>query len=67
VATAVATGEDGAAGWAPLSAWVKVASLFQLRDTVQAINRNEMDLGVELGMLEGQHATVPALRLRMLF
>ena len=39
-ATAVATGEDGAAGWAPLSAWIKVASLFQLRDKVRAINAN---------------------------
>ena len=67
VATAVATGEDGAAGLAPLSAWIKVASLFQLRDTVQAINSNGMDMDVELGMLDGQQSTVPALRLRMAF
>ena len=67
VTTAVATGEDGAAGWAPLSAWIKVASLFQLRDTVQAINSNGMDMDVELGMLDGQQSTVPALRLRMAF
>jgi len=67
VATAVATGEDGAAGWAPLSVWIKVASLCQLRDTVQAINGSGMDMGVELGVLDGQQSTVPALRLRMAF
>ncbi len=67
VATAVATGEDGAAGWAPLSAWIKVASLFQLRDTVQAINGHSVGMGMELGALDGQRSTVPALCLRMVF
>ena len=38
VTTAIATGEDGAAGWVPISAWIKVASLLHLRDEVQAMN-----------------------------
>ena len=36
--TAWATGRDGAAGWIPLLAWTKVASLFHLRDQVRAAN-----------------------------
>jgi len=38
VGTGVATGKDGAAGWVPISAWIKIASLFHLRDEVRAIN-----------------------------
>jgi hypothetical protein len=67
VGTAIATGEDGAAGWAPLSAWIKVASLFHLRDKVQAINGQGVDMGIELGAINGQQSTVPALRIRALF
>jgi len=67
VGTAVTTGEDGAAGWAPLSAWIKVASLFQLRDKVQAINGQGVDMGMELGAINGRKSTVPALRVRVLF
>lgn len=37
-ATAATTGSDGAAGWLPFAAWVKVASLMQLRDQVGADN-----------------------------
>lgn len=36
--TAITTGSDGAAGWLPFAAWVKVASLMQLRDQVGADN-----------------------------
>ena len=36
--TAWATGRDGAAGWLPLLAWTKVASLLHLRDQVRAAN-----------------------------
>ena len=67
VGTAVATGEDGAAGWAPLSAWVKVASLFHLRDQVSAINGSGLQMGMELGAMNGKQSTVPALRLRLAF
>ena len=37
-ATAVTTGKDGAAGWAPILAWTKVAAMFHLADEIQAIN-----------------------------
>jgi len=40
VGTGIATGKDGAAGWVPISAWVKIASLFNLRDEVRALNRS---------------------------
>lgn len=36
--TAWVTGRDGAAGWIPLLAWTKVASLLHLRDQVRAAN-----------------------------
>ena len=32
------TGKDGAAGWVPIGAWTKLASLLHLRDQVRAIN-----------------------------
>jgi len=38
VGTALATGEDGAAGWLPFATWIKVASLAQVRDQVRADN-----------------------------
>jgi ribosomal protein S28E/S33 len=38
VATALATGEDGGAGWIPFVAWTKVAALLHLRDEVRAAN-----------------------------
>ena len=46
VATGFATGKDGAAGWIPLAAWVKAASLLHLADEVQAMNtsRHRSDL-----------------------
>jgi len=39
VGTGIATGEDGAAGWVPISAWIKVASLLNLRDETRAMNQ----------------------------
>ena len=38
VGTALATGEDAAAGWLPFAAWTKVASMAQVRDQVRADN-----------------------------
>jgi hypothetical protein len=38
VATAILTGEDGAAGWVPLAVWIKWASLGNLYDDVGAMN-----------------------------
>ncbi len=66
-ATAIATGEDGAAGWAPLSAWIKVASLFQLRDKVRAMNANAVAWRVDVGALAGRQGAVPALSVRVGF
>lgn len=65
VGTAVLTGAETAAGWVPLSAWVKIASLAHLRDQVRAIN--EGAASVELGALPGRDAAVPALRLKLSF
>ena len=65
VGMAVLTGEDTAAGWVPLSAWVKIASLFHLRDQVQTMNK--LAKNVELGALPGREAAVPALRLKLNF
>ncbi len=63
--TAILTGEEGAAGWVPLAAWIKIASLFHLRDQVQTINK--LAKNVELGALPGRESTVPALRLKLSF
>jgi hypothetical protein len=38
VGTGFATGKDGAAGWVPLAAWVKVASLVNLHAELKGIN-----------------------------
>jgi len=76
VGTGIATGEDGAAGWAPIATWVKIASLFHLRDQVRAMNggANGRDglarkilPNLEVGMLGGTRGAVPALRLRTTF
>ena len=67
VGTAVATGESTAAGWVPFSAWIKVSSLTNLRDQVRAINQSSLRSHVELGVLEGSQAAVPALRLNLSF
>ncbi len=40
VATAWATGKDGAAGWLPLAAWTKVASMLHLKDQISAGNQS---------------------------
>ncbi len=65
VGTAILTGGETAAGWVPLSAWVKIASLAHLRDQVQSINK--VATNVELGALPGREAAVPALRLKLSF
>lgn len=36
--TAIQTGQDGAAGWVPVMAWTKVASLLHLADEIGASN-----------------------------
>jgi hypothetical protein len=56
--TAVATGKDGAAGWVPISAWIKVASLFNLGDQVRAINASSGRTELGLGFLPGGPAAV---------
>ncbi len=66
-ATAFATGEDGAAGWVPISVWIKISSLANLRDQVSAINASGMQASMELGALQGREDRVPALRLNLAF
>ena len=66
-ATAWATGEDGAAGWAPLSVWLKAASLFHLRDKVQAMNEHAVTWDIEAGALAAEHGVVPFVGLRAAF
>ena len=46
--TAWATGRSGAAGWIPLLAWTKVASLLHLRDQVRAANAVHQEREPEL-------------------
>lgn len=62
-ATALATGTDGAAGWVPLAAWLKVASLLDLRDQVRAMNGTGTDGGADGG---GGPVTRPGTYLRNL-
>ena len=67
VGTAIASGEDGAAGWAPLSAWIKIASLYQLRDKVRAMNGQSMVWDIEAGAVAGRRGHVPSLGVRVAF
>ena len=47
LATALTTGKDAAAGWIPIAAWIKVASLLQLKDQVGANNRSREMLALQ--------------------
>lgn len=67
VGTAIATGESGAAGWVPISLWIKISSLTNLRDLVRADDRLDINGSVQLGTMQGQQGSVPALRLNMDF
>ena len=67
VGTAIATGEDGAAGWAPLSAWIKIASLYQLKDKVRAMNDRSMVWDIEAGAVAGKRGPVASLGVRFTF
>ena len=64
-ATALVTKEDGAAGWAPISAWIKLASMTQLVYEVKAQNRRGGD--VSLGFIQGEKKPLPALSLQYRF
>ena len=46
--TALLTGEDATPGWFPLLSWVKLASLFQLNDKINAINNNSIELDADV-------------------
>ena len=67
VGTAFATGEDTAAGWVPISVWIKISSLTNLRDQVRAINASGMRASVEVGAWQGQVAAVPGVRINLVF
>ena len=67
--TAWATGRDGAAGWLPLLAWTKVASLFHLRDQVRAANavHQSREQAARLGGSAAQDRLVPLAEVRLRF
>ena len=44
VATGLATGDDGVAGWVPIASWFKIASMLHLADEVQAMNTAHDDI-----------------------
>ena len=67
VGTAITTGEDGAAGWAPLSAWIKIASLYQLRDKIRAMSDRSVLWDIEAGAVAGRRGPVPSLGIRVAF
>ena len=63
--TALITKKDGAAGWVPISAWIKLASLTHLVDEVKAQNRRGGNL--TLGLLPGEVRPLPALSMQYRF
>ena len=67
--TAWATGRNGAAGWMPLLAWTKVASLLHLRDQVRAANAVHRARETEALLGEGavMDRPVPLAELRLRF
>ena len=67
--TAWATGRDGAAGWIPLLAWTKVASLLHLRDQVRAANAVHQVRESEALLGEGpaMESAVPLAEVRVRF
>ena len=67
VGTAFATGEDTAAGWGPISVWIKISSLTNLRDQVRAINASGMWASVAVGAWQGQVSAVPGVRINLAF
>ena len=56
-----------AAGWVPISVWIKISSLTNLRDQVRAINASGMRASVEVGAWQGQVAAVPGVRINLAF
>lgn len=67
VGTAIASGKDGAAGWVPISVWIKIGSLINLRDQVRAINGFERSARLAVGTIWGGKGAAPALRVQMSF
>ena len=55
-ATAIKTGGDGAAGWVPVMAWTKVASLLHLRDEIGASNASHGHGEGSLNTADGDNA-----------
>jgi hypothetical protein len=60
--TAFYTGNDGAAGWAPFAAWIKIASLAQVRDQVRADNGAWKDRAEGLAATRGPRLPLVGLR-----
>ncbi|NKB70929.1 MAG: hypothetical protein GKR89_27985 [Candidatus Latescibacteria bacterium] len=62
---AIATEKDGAAGWVPFAAWIKLSSLVNLAEEVQAIN-HQRDIGGGLG-LGAVAGAAPGMQMRWTF
>lgn len=63
VGTAQATQQDGKAGWLPIGAWIKVASLLHLFDEVRAMNAAHRH-NLAVGLAPGSR---PSLQVSLLF
>jgi len=61
--TAVLTGENATAGWLPLLSWVKIASMFQLNDKINATNKNSMQWDAGLATWSGRDGLMAKIRL----
>ncbi|MEE3234103.1 MAG: hypothetical protein VX294_08065 [Candidatus Latescibacterota bacterium] len=61
--TAVLTGEDATAGWLPLLSWVKIASMFQLNDKINAMNKNSIQWDAGLATWSGSDGLMAKIRM----
>ena len=66
VGTGVATGESGAAGWAPIVTWIKIASLLHLYDEVRAMNAAHRE-GLSVDLMPAPEAAGLAWQVRYSF
>jgi len=57
------TGEDATAGWLPLLSWVKIASMFQLNDKINAMNKNSIQWDAGLATWSGSDGLMAKIRM----
>ena len=66
VGTGLLTKEEAVAGWMPISAWIKVASLLHLGDEVRAMNAAHRE-AIEVTLGAGPESSLPAVLVRWSF